>query len=185
MDHDRVKWLSDQERHAWLTVAALMTKLPAALDRQLQSDSGLSLFEYMVLVVLSEQSDRTMQMSDIAEFASASLSRLSHTATRLEKQGLITRQQVPGHGRRTHATLTEAGFDKVRSSAPGHVQHVRDLLIDNLTADDLASFARIGEQILRKVDGPCDRHPTLPPRPSVDDQQLPRFHTGSTTQENR
>ena len=73
----------------------------------------------------TEQPDRILQMSDIASFASASLSRLSHTATRLERQGLITREQVPGHGRRTQASLTSAGYEKVRSTAPGHVAQVR------------------------------------------------------------
>ena len=148
-----VKWLSEDERAAWLAISALTIKLPGALDAQLQADAGLSFFEYMVLAVLSEQSDRTMQMSDIAAFASASLSRLSHTATRLEKQGLITRRQVPGHGRRTEAVLTDAGYEKVLRSAPGHVMHVRHLLIDDLSAGDLAALTRIGRQALRRIEG--------------------------------
>ncbi len=156
---DEVRWLSEAERDAWLAVAGLTVKLPAALDAQLQSDAGLSFFEYMVLAVLSEQPDRSMQMSDIAAFASASLSRLSHTATRLERQGLITRKQVPGHGRRTQATLTDAGMEKVRAAAPQHVMHVRKLLIDGLTVEDLAALARIGTETLRRIEGrdtdPC------------------------------
>ena len=155
----QVHWLTDAERDAWLAVAGLTVKLPAALDAQLQADAGLSFFEYMVLAVLSEQPDRAMQMSDIAAFASASLSRLSHTATRLEKQGLITRKQMPGHGRRTQATLTDAGMEKVRAVAPHHVMHVRRLLIDGLTTEDLAALARIGNESLRRIEGrdadPC------------------------------
>ena len=155
----QVRWLTDAEREAWLAVAGLTVKLPAALDAQLQADAGLSFFEYMVLAVLSEQPDRAMQMSDIAAFASASLSRLSHTATRLEKQGLITRKQMPGHGRRTQATLTDAGMEKVRAVAPHHVMHVRRLLIDGLTTEDLAALARIGNESLRRIEGrdadPC------------------------------
>ena len=150
---DQVRWLTEQEREAWLAVAALTVKLPGALDAQLQADAGLSFFEYMVLAVLSEQPDRAMQMSDIAAFASASLSRLSHTATRLEKQGLITRKQVPGHGRRTQATLTDAGMEKVRATAPQHVMHVRNLLVDGLTPDDLAALARIGTETVRRIEG--------------------------------
>ena len=156
---DGVRWLTDQEREAWLAVAALTVKLPGALDAQLQADAGLSFFEYMVLAVLSEQPDRTMQMSDIAAFASASLSRLSHTATRLEKQGLITRKQVSGRGRRTQATLTDAGVEKVRVTAPQHVMHVRKVLIDSLAPQDLAALARIGTETLRRIEGrdadPC------------------------------
>jgi DNA-binding MarR family transcriptional regulator len=144
-------WLTEDERAAWLAVAALIVKLPGALDGQLQADAGLSFFEYMVLAVLSEQADRRLQMSEIAEFACSSLSRLSHTATRLEKQGLITREKVAGPGRRTNAVLTDAGWDKVVASAPGHVARVRSLLIDDLPADDLATLARVGRQVLARI----------------------------------
>lgn len=152
---DRTEWLTPDERNAWLAVAALVVKLPVALDSQLQADAGLSFFEYMVLAVLSEQPDRSLQMSDIAEFASASLSRLSHTATRLEKQGLLTRQQVPGRGRRSKAVLTDAGYDKVVATAPGHVGNVRRLLIDDLSLDELATLSKVGEQVLRNLGGGC------------------------------
>jgi DNA-binding MarR family transcriptional regulator len=148
-----VRWLSEEERGAWLAVAALVVKLPGALDVQLQAQAGVSFFEYMVLAGLSEQPDLGMQMSDLAAFTSASLSRLSHTASRLEQQGLITRHQVPGHGRRTRAVLTDAGLDKVRSAAPGHVMHVRHLLIDGLSRRDVAVLTRVGKRVLAAIDG--------------------------------
>ena len=90
-----------------------MITLPAALDARLQREANLTFFEYMVLAVLSERADRTMRMSDIAAGVSASLSRLSHVVARLEKQGLLCRSRVPGSGRRTNATLTDAGYAKV------------------------------------------------------------------------
>lgn len=149
MDGGEVTWLSEDERGAWLAVVGLMVRLPAELDAALQADAGLSFFEYMVLAVLAEQPDRALQMSQIAAFASSSLSRLSHTASRLERHGLVTRQQIPGHGRRTKAVLTQAGFDKVCDAAPGHVAHVRRILVDDLSAEDLVTLTRIGGRVLR------------------------------------
>ena len=154
-DVDEIRWLSAAERAAWLAVAAMVVKLPAALDSQLQADSRLSFFEYMVLAVLSEQPDGTLQMSEIAELASASLSRLSHTATRLEQQGFIVREQVPGPGRRTNAVLTDAGYAKVVASAPGHVTQVRRLLIEDVPEADLAALARVGERVLSRITDEC------------------------------
>lgn len=150
-----VRWLSPRERDAWLATSALTVSLPNALDAQLQADAGLSLFEYMVLAVLSEQDDWTMQMSEIAAFASGSLSRLSHVAKRLETQGYIVRSQVPGPGRRTNATLTEAGYAKVVATAPGHVMEVRRLLIDDMPEADLAALARIGRAVVERLGGQC------------------------------
>lgn len=146
-------WLSGDEREAWLAVAALAVKLPAALDAQLQADHGLSFFEYMVLAMLSEQDERALQMSELAEVTSASLSRLSHAARRLEGQGFIRRERVPGSGRRTVALLTDAGQAKVEAAAPEHVRTARSLVIDVVSVEDLAALGRVGRAVLGQIDG--------------------------------
>lgn len=152
---DQTLWLSPPERAAWLAAAALMVSLPSALDAQLQADAGIGFFDYMVLAGLSEQPDHTLQMSEIAAFASGSLSRLSHAAKRLERQGYLTRSKIPGPGRRTRATLTEAGYAKVVATAPRHVAEVRRLLIDQVSASDLAALTRVGQAVTDRIDGSC------------------------------
>lgn len=156
-DPDETRWLDAAEHAAWLATAALLIRLPTALDAQLQADSGLSFFEYSVLAVLSEQPERRMVMSDIAAMSSSSLSRLSHTATRLEKRGCLVRERVPGPGRRTEAVLTAAGMELIRSAAPRHVARVRELLVDAVTPADLAALARIGRTVMERIDpdGSC------------------------------
>ena len=84
MGDDEVRWLEPAELQTWMTLAALMFKLPGALDVQLQRDSGLTHFEYLVLAGLSESPDRSRPMSELAGFANGSLSRLSHVVKRLE-----------------------------------------------------------------------------------------------------
>lgn len=149
--HDTA-WLSPEEQSAWLGAAALMIRLPTALDTQLQEDAGLNFFEYMVLAVLSEQENRALQMSDIARAVSSSLSRLSHTVNRLEKQGFVERTRLPGAGRKTMATLTDAGMDKVLASAPGHVRHVRKLLIDAVSPQHLRALGEVGRSVVQQID---------------------------------
>ncbi len=146
------RWLDADERAAWLALAALATRLPATLDAQLQREHGLSLFEYLVLAVLSEQDTRSLQMSELAALTSSSLSRLSHTATRLERQGLLARARCAGRGRRTVATLTDQGWTVVVAAAPDHVAAVRAHLIDLLAPDDLAALRRIGDTVVTHLD---------------------------------
>ncbi|MEU0474807.1 MarR family winged helix-turn-helix transcriptional regulator [Streptomyces olivaceus] len=138
------RWLNGDELAAWLANSAIMISLPAALDARMQREAQLTFFEYMVLSVLSEQPARTMQMSALAARTAASLSRLSHVAGRLEKRELLARNRIPGSGRRTTATLTEAGYDVVVAAAPGHVAAVREYLIDGLGPQELAALRRIG-----------------------------------------
>ncbi|GID29934.1 MarR family winged helix-turn-helix transcriptional regulator [Paractinoplanes brasiliensis] len=141
------RWLSEDELAAWWANSAIMISLPAALDARMQRETPLTFFEYMVLSVLSEQPEHTLQMSDLAARTSASLSRLSHVVGRLEKRGLLERARIPGAGRRTVATLTEDGYREVVAAAPGHVAAVREYLIDQLEPRDLAALRRIGTAV--------------------------------------
>lgn len=146
------RWLDDEEREAWLATAAIMFSLPTALNTQLQHEAGITFFEYMVLSALSERTDRTMQMSDIAAGVSASLSRLSHVVRKLEERDLLRRNRVAGPGRRTNATLTDAGYAKVVAAAPGHVAAVREYFMDTLEVTDRAVLQRIGKAVADRID---------------------------------
>ena len=146
------RWLSSDEREAWLALASVMIRLPAALDRQLQADQGISHFEYQVLAGLSEAPDRTMRMSLLATFTEGSLPRLSQVVRRLESRGWVRRTPDPNDGRSTLAVLTDGGWDKVVEAAPGHVETVRRLVLDPLTRGQVAQLAPIGRRIMSAVD---------------------------------
>jgi DNA-binding MarR family transcriptional regulator len=146
------RWLDGEERAAWLGLVRLMTKLPPALDAQLQRDAGVSFFEYSVLAMLSEQPDRTLRMSHLATLTTASLSRLSHVAKRLEAHGLMRRALDPGDGRCTNAILTDAGLELVTRTAPAHVTEVRELVIDAVPPALLRQLRLASESILAQLD---------------------------------
>src|SRR5580698_2602983 len=78
------RWLSGPEQEAWKAAALLMLQLPGPLDNQLRRDSGITLFEYLVLSFLSMAPGDRMRMSELARLANGSLSRLSNVAKRLE-----------------------------------------------------------------------------------------------------
>ena len=100
-------------------------------------------FEYQILAGLSMAEDRTMRMTDIARLAESSLSRLSDACKRLEGQAWLTRHTDPQDGRATVATLTDAGYDKVVETAPGHVRAVRALVFDPLTPAQVKQLGQI------------------------------------------
>jgi DNA-binding MarR family transcriptional regulator len=145
------RWLSDDERAAWLGVMAVILKLPAALDSQLTRSAGLTLFEYLLLARLSEQPDRRLRMSTLAALTNGSLSRLSHVADRLEKRGLLYRERDPENGRFMMAILTAEGYDLVVRAAPGHVEAVRDLFLDALSPVQLRALRDAGDHVLDQL----------------------------------
>jgi len=143
-----MRWLTDEQQTAWRPFAAVLFRLPSLLDAQLQKDAGIGHFEYMVLAHLSEAPGRALRMSELAAIASGSLSRLSHVVARLEARGWVSRESCPGDGRFINAVLTDAGWQKIVETAPGHVAAVQKLLIETLTPEDLRSLGAISTQIL-------------------------------------
>ena len=98
--------------------------------------------------MLSEAPERTLRMSALAARTNASLARLSHVVQRLETRGLVRREPCAQDRRATNAVLTSAGWDAVVAAAPGHVATVRRLVIDPLSASDVAALDRITARIL-------------------------------------
>ena len=147
-----VKWLTAPELASWLSVVRLMTWLPWAIDQQLQRDSKLRMVEYQVLAMLSESPERTVRMSSLAEVTNASLSRLSHLVERLEKRGFVRREPDSADGRFTNAILTEQGFRALVEAAPGHLEHVRSLVVDVLSPEQLRRLGRDAARIMSRID---------------------------------
>ncbi len=146
------RWLDDDEQAAWVRLAAVVELLPGVLEAQLRRDSDLTHFEYWVLAMLSEAPTRTLRMTALASRTSGSLSRLSHVVTRLEGRGLLERFPCPEDRRATNARLTDAGWDVVVAAAPGHVETVRDYVVDALTPRQLSQLTEIADAILDRLD---------------------------------
>ncbi|RAN70860.1 MarR family transcriptional regulator [Bacillus sp. SRB_336] len=146
------RWLSVDERAAWLALLSTTTLLPGALEAPLQQAAKMSLFDYNVLAMLSEAASRTLPMSELAARTSASLSRLSHVVKKLQARGLVERATHADDARVTAATVTDAGLDLIRDLAPLHVASVRELVFDRLDERDVADLARIGRKLMRGLD---------------------------------
>ena len=150
-DEPPVRWLTDAELDSWLSVVRLMTWLPWSIDQQLRRDSKLRMVEYQALAMLSESPERTMRMSSLAEVTNASLSHLSHLVKRLEGRGLVRREPDPADGRFTIAILTEKGFQTLAEAVPGHVTHVRSLVIDVLSPEQLRRLGHAADRIMARI----------------------------------
>jgi DNA-binding MarR family transcriptional regulator len=93
-----------------------------------------------------------MRMSALAEVANASLSHLSRVINRLADRGLVRREADVTDGRFTNAILTDDGFQILAAAAPGHVAHVRSLVIDILSPEQLRRLGRDAQRITSRID---------------------------------
>ena len=140
------QWLDADEQHAWREFLHTTRLLDAVLDRDLQAH-GLQLSEYEIISMLSEQPDRRLRMSEIAELVVQSRSRLTHTAGRLENRGWVRREACVGDRRGVELVLTDVGYTEIQRMAPMHVDGVRRNFVAHLSREDLLALGRAMEAI--------------------------------------
>jgi DNA-binding MarR family transcriptional regulator len=142
-----VEWLNADEKDAWTGLISMVLLLPGRLEAPLQQESGLSLFDYLVLSHVSEAPDRRIRMSELAHLANGSLSRLSNVVKRFEQRGWVVRFPDPDDGRYTIASLTDEGYEVVAAAAPTHLRTVRQFVLDPLSPADRQALARIATKL--------------------------------------
>ncbi|WP_310726534.1 MarR family transcriptional regulator [Streptomyces sp. N2A] len=137
------RWLSDEEQFAWQCYLHATTLLEDHLDRQLQRDAGMPHVYYGLLVQLSRAPRRRMRMTELAQNAKITRSRLSHAIARLEKNGWVRRENCPSDKRGQNAYLTDEGMRMLEKAAPGHVAAVRAAIFDRLSPEQVGHLAEI------------------------------------------
>ena len=140
------KWLNSREMKAWRSYIITSRRLLDALDLDLDGHD-LSMADYEVLAQLSEAPGRRLRMSELAEIAMLSKSRLSHRITVMERAGWVTRQACAEDKRGSWAVMTEKGYRAIVKAAPDHVLSVRERFLDRLSAKDQEVLATLFDRI--------------------------------------
>jgi DNA-binding MarR family transcriptional regulator len=143
--------LDDDEMATWLPVIRFVQLLPQVLDRTLRDEVGLNHSRYAILATLAGQGQGAVTMTELAQIAGLSRSRLSHALDSLEERGWVARTSCRSDKRTLSATLTPAGRDVLRAAAPEHVQQVRALVLDPLTATEREQLRAIVGKLLPEV----------------------------------
>lgn len=136
----------------WASVATLLERLPAALNAQLQRDSGMTHFEHGLLFALATAPGRTLRLSTLAGYASCTLSRLSRAITRLEAKGLVRRDIDPTDGRAALAQLTREGDALLHQSTPAHHELVKKVVFESLDEEQIRQLGAISRAINEAID---------------------------------
>jgi DNA-binding MarR family transcriptional regulator len=145
---DEPRWLSPRELRTWrdfLKVAAILDRL---IEQQLKDEAGLSHAQYEVLARLSGAPRGELRMTELAGAAFTSKSGLTYQVGQLEKAGLVRRKSCDSDVRGVVASLTEAGWAKIRATAPGHAALVREHFVEGV---DPALFGGLADGLAALV----------------------------------
>ncbi|YAL83778.1 MarR family winged helix-turn-helix transcriptional regulator [Dermacoccaceae bacterium W4C1] len=145
------RWLNAQEQVAWRAYLRSSRMLWVALDKDLQQAFGVSLAEYEILSMISEQPQRRMRMSALATLVVQSRSRLTHTAKRLENRRLVERRPVIDDRRGVELVLLDSGFELLERASSLHVAGVRENLVDLLDDGDFEAVGRASLAVMEHL----------------------------------
>ncbi|MDG4663061.1 MarR family transcriptional regulator [Mycobacterium sp. 236(2023)] len=152
------KTLKPEQMRTYFALTEAVSLLQYAVREQLQEEGGLSYVQFEILAKLAD-TDGPLTMTDLADGVVYSRSGLTHQAGLLEKEGLIIRMASPDDHRATLVDITEKGRARVANVLPGHIEVVRSLLFEPLSAADVRTLGGIMGRVR-------DHMRALPPRSS-------------------
>jgi DNA-binding MarR family transcriptional regulator len=145
------RWLDDRQARVWQAYLHMNQHLYAELEAQLVRDSGLSGPDYKVLVPLSETPGGVLRARELGTEIGWDRSRLSHHISRMERRGLVTREECAADGRGLMVRLTAAGRRAIEGAAPNHAEGVQRYFFDLLSDEELAVLAAVFDRVLENV----------------------------------
>jgi DNA-binding MarR family transcriptional regulator len=145
------RWLDERQQHVWQAYLHLNQHLYAVLEQELVRDSGLSGPDYKVLHPLSQAPDGLLRARELCTEIGWDRSRLSHHVSRMEKRGLVTREECAEDGRGLMVRLTGAGRKAIEAAAPNHVENVQRYFFDLLSKEELETLACVFDCLLENV----------------------------------
>lgn len=147
-----VRWLDEDEQRAWRGFLDVQAGLRARLHRELQMSSGLSLPDYDVLVHLTDVPEGRLRAFELGDGLQWEKSRLSKQVARMAKRGLVVREHCPEDRRGAYVAVTAQGRLAIEEAAPAHVELVRRLVFDELSAAQVRTLSRIAETVLGRLE---------------------------------
>jgi len=135
--------MTSAELAIWRSLLDTTGELRRILGAQLLQESSLSPADYQVLLALREADGRRLRSSELAASIDWERSRLSHHLGRMERRGLIRRDECATDSRGAEVSLTEDGAAAFRRASAPHLRAIKKHFADALTPEQFAALAEI------------------------------------------
>jgi DNA-binding MarR family transcriptional regulator len=140
-----------EQLRIWRDYIETAEALRYELSSRLQTASSLSPGDYAVLLALSEAREQRRRSSELAAHIGWDRSRLSHHLGRMEKRGLIRREECASDNRGAEIVLTPTGAEAFRRATVPHLHAVRELFVDALTSDQLLAAGEVAATLRARL----------------------------------
>jgi DNA-binding MarR family transcriptional regulator len=137
----------------WRAFVRAQAHVSRRLDEDLRSEHGLSLQEYVALLILAESPDRRLRMGRLADSLTLSKSGATRLIDRLVDDGLVDRVTCSSDLRGAEAMLTESGLKRLRTAAPTHLRGIAEYFLSAIPDTDLQVVERTMESVADRACG--------------------------------
>lgn len=139
--------LDDPRVEGWGVLLEAQVAVNRALAVDIEREMGWPMSWFEVLLRLARTPGNRMRMSDLADAVSFSTGGFTRLADRLERAGLVRREQCADDRRSSFVVLTDLGLVDIRRAAQVHLQGLQQHYFGVL---DPARIALV-DQAMRQV----------------------------------
>jgi DNA-binding MarR family transcriptional regulator len=136
----RAPELSVEQFEAWRAFLRAQAELIRTLDRELETEQGLPITFFDVLVQLSQAGGR-LRMSELADAVLLSRSGVTRLVDRMVRDGLVRREACPTDRRSMYAALTTEGKRALARARPVHLRGVAEHFGRHLSDEEAKMLA--------------------------------------------
>lgn len=140
--------LSEQHRRAWRSLLRAHRVLIDTLEDELTDENSLPLTSYEVLARLDAVPEGRLRMSELADSLVLSRSGVTRLIDRLERDGLVRRENCPNDRRGSYATITEEGAQAYSAAAPIHARGIEEHFARHLSDTEARTLAAALERVI-------------------------------------
>src|SRR5262245_9273521 len=126
----------------WRAFVTAQAHVSRRLDEDLRVEHGLSLQEYVALLILAEAPERRLRMGRLADSLTLSKSGATRLIDRLVDDGLVARVTCSSDLRGAEAQLTDAGVSRLRTAAPTHLRGIAEYFLSGIDGEALDVIER-------------------------------------------
>jgi DNA-binding MarR family transcriptional regulator len=137
----------------WRAFVRAQAHVSRRLDEDLRAEHGLSLQEYVALLILVEAPDRRLREPAHPEALALSKSGATRLIDRLVGDGLVARVTCSSDLRGAEAELTNTGVDRLRTAAPTHLRGIAEYFLSAIDEDDLSTIERTMQSVSERACG--------------------------------
>jgi DNA-binding MarR family transcriptional regulator len=143
----------DERLAPWRAFVRAQAHVSRRLDEDLRAEHGLSLQEYVALLILAESPERRLRMGRLADSLTLSKSGATRLIDRLVGDGFVARVTCSSDLRGAEAALTEAGIQRLRTAAPTHLRGIAEYFLSAIEGDDLEVVERTMRDVADRACG--------------------------------